>query len=348
MSPLVGIIANPVSARDVRRVVASANSLQIADRANIVLRTLAALAACGIDDVLMMPDRGGITAHVQRGMERSRSQGEKRFPHLAYLDMPVTSTVEDTKRAARLMAAAGVSAIIVVGGDGTHRAVVSECDAVPIAGISTGTNNAFPEHREPTITGLATGLAVTGVVPKSVAFASNKKIEVSIDGGAPEVALVDVAIVTDCYIGARALWRTETFRELFVTFADPEVIGLAAIAGLIEPIARNEPAGMMLRLARAETAPTVVHAPIAPGLVEPIGIEDWRRMPPGVTFAPSLAAGSVALDGEREFVFDAQQSLAITLIDHAFRTIDVAAVMRFASMRGLLRSGSRLLIPSPP
>ena len=47
-SPLVGIIANPVSARDIRRVVANASSLQIADRANIVLRALAALAAAGV------------------------------------------------------------------------------------------------------------------------------------------------------------------------------------------------------------------------------------------------------------------------------------------------------------
>ena len=59
-SPLVGIIANPVSARDIRRVVANASSLQIADRANIVLRALAALAAAGVTDVVMMPDMSGI------------------------------------------------------------------------------------------------------------------------------------------------------------------------------------------------------------------------------------------------------------------------------------------------
>ncbi len=29
-----------------------------------------------------------------------------------------------------------------------------------------------------------------------------------------EIALVDVAVVTERYVGARALWRTETFREL--------------------------------------------------------------------------------------------------------------------------------------
>ena len=33
---------------------------------------------------------------------------------------------------------------LVLGGDGTHRAVVRECRSIPIAGLSTGTNNAFP------------------------------------------------------------------------------------------------------------------------------------------------------------------------------------------------------------
>lgn len=342
MTPKVGIIANPISARDIRRVVASANSVQIADRANIVLRTLAALSACGVEEVVMMPERGGIGGHVLRGIERSRAgrdaaAGEARFPRLGFLPMPVTGTVEDTRRAARMMATAGdIAAIIVLGGDGTHRAVVSECGKVPIAGISTGTNNAFPEHREPTVTGLATGLAAMGLVPPGVAFADNKKIEVSIDGGPPEIALVDVAIVTDRYVGARALWRTETFRELYVTFADPEVIGMAAIAGLIEPVSRAEAGGLALTLAPAATAQLRVRAPIAPGLVEEVGIERWRRMPAGQSFAPALAAGAIALDGERELFFDPHQEVAIHLVDRAFRTVDVARVMRFAASEKLL------------
>lgn len=335
----VGIIANPISARDIRRVVASANGVQVADRANIVLRALAALAACGIEEVMMMPERGGIATHVTRGMERSSAQGEARFPRLTHLNMPVTGTVEDTRRAARMMREAGdVAAIIVLGGDGTHRAVVAECGAVPIAGISTGTNNAFPEHREPTITGLATGLAAMGLVPPRIAFFENKLIEVRVDGGAAEIALVDVALVTDRYVGARALWRTETFRELFVTFADPEVIGMAAIGGLIEPVTRAEPGGLALTLAPAETAGRVVRAPIAPGLVAEVGVESWRRMPAGGAFTPALAAGAVALDGERELFFDPHQQVEITLRDAAFRTVDVGAVMGFAAREKLFLS----------
>ncbi|MBV9532342.1 MAG: NAD(+)/NADH kinase, partial [Bradyrhizobium sp.] len=261
MPPLIGIIANPVSARDIRRVVANAASLQIADRANMVIRVLAALAACGIEQVLVMPDRGGIAGYVGRGIERSKNMGEHRFPRISYLDMPVTGTVEDTRCATRLLHKAGVAAIVVLGGDGTHRAVVSQCRRIPIAGISTGTNNAFPEHREPTVTGLATGLAVMGRVPGGTAFAANKMISVAV-GNRTDIALVDAAFVTDAYAGARAVWRMHTLRELFVTFADPEVIGLAAIAGLIEPVSRRASGGLMVRFAPPQEASMILDAPI--------------------------------------------------------------------------------------
>ncbi|MGO4712752.1 ATP-NAD kinase family protein [Bradyrhizobium sp. 2TAF24] len=341
MTPIVGIIANPVSARDIRRVVANASSLQIADRANILLRVLAALAACGVSQVLMMPERGGIAGHVLRGIARARLQGGH-FPAVSWLDMPVTGTAEDSRCAAQLMCKAGAAAIVVLGGDGTHRAVVSQCGSVPIAGISTGTNNAFPEHREPTITGLAAGLAATGQVPRATALVANKILEVAV-GGSTDIALVDVAFVTDGYVGARAVWRMDTLRELFVTFADPEVIGLAAIAGLIEPVSRRQSGGLMVRFAPVTTAPTVLHAPIAPGVIAPVGIDDWRLMPARVPFAPTLRSGSIALDGERELSFAAHDEVSVTLRDGAFHTIDVAAVMKFAALGGLLRQA----VPAP-
>ncbi|PGH54267.1 acetoin catabolism protein X [Azospirillum palustre] len=344
MAPVVGIVANPVSARDIRRVVANATSLQIADRANILLRVLAALHACGIRDVLMMPENGGIRAHVERGMMRARSRGEDIYPALHTVSMPVTGTVADTHRATAEMRRAGVSALVVLGGDGTHRAVAAECGTVPIAGISTGTNNAFPEHREPTITGLATGLAVTGRVPPHIAFAANKRIDVSLASGTTgatvsEMALVDVALVTERYIGARALWRTENFRELYVTFADPEVIGMSAIAGLLEPVGRDESGGLMVRLSpdgASRKGITTLNAPIAPGMMARVGVTDWRRMPAGVAFVPEVTAGSVALDGERELSFSERDRLSLTLRDDAFRTVNVAAVMRHAGQNRLL------------
>lgn len=344
MAPVVGIIANPVSARDIRRIVANAASLQITDRANIVLRVLAALRACGIADVMMMPEQGGIRGHIERGIVRARAHGDTPYPAIHYVPMPVTGTVADTHRAAAAMRQAGVAAIVVLGGDGTHRAVAAHCGAVPIAGISTGTNNAFPEHREPTITGLATGLAVTGRVPANVAFAANKRIDVSVNDGPPEVALVDVALVTERYVGVRALWKPESFRELFVTFADPEVIGMSAIAGLLEPVARGESGGLMVRLGHAASCGTNLHAPIAPGLITPVGVIDWRRMPAGVPFVPEVKAGSIALDGEREISFSTGDRVSLTLRDDAFLTIDVGGCMRHAAQNRLLTGPT---VPAP-
>jgi predicted polyphosphate/ATP-dependent NAD kinase len=337
LAPIVGIIANPVSARDIRRVIANAASLQITDRANIVLRVLACLRASGVGQVIMMPENGGIRHHVRRGVERSRNLGEHEFPDLAYLDMTVTGTVDDTIRAADLMRQKEVAAIVVLGGDGTHRAVVSRSGEIPIAGISTGTNNAFPEHREPTITGLATGLAVTGRVPREIAYAPNKKLVVRVNDHAAEIALVDVALVTDRVVGARALWKAETFRELFVTFADPEVIGMSAIAGLIEPVKRSEPGGLHVLLAPPEEAELQLSVPIAPGYIRKVGIASWQRLKAGRAYGPQIAAGSIALDGERELSFSERDRVQIALEENAFRTVNVSAVMDYAARHGLMR-----------
>src|SRR4030095_6286507 len=86
--PTIGLIANPVSARDIRRVIANANNLQIADRVNIVLRVLAAAGSCGVNRVLMMPDKGGISAMLSRSLARERSLNHH-FPEVEFLDMDV-------------------------------------------------------------------------------------------------------------------------------------------------------------------------------------------------------------------------------------------------------------------
>ena len=66
LPPALGIIANPVSARDIRRVVAHAGNLQISERVNIVIRVLQAARAAGVERVLLMPDRAGIHALLER------------------------------------------------------------------------------------------------------------------------------------------------------------------------------------------------------------------------------------------------------------------------------------------
>ncbi|WP_068645367.1 NAD(+)/NADH kinase, partial [Variovorax soli] len=258
-SPVVGLIANPVSARDIRRIVANAGNLQLPDRVNIVLRLLAALAATGVSRVLMMPDRAGLAAMLARHLERERRQGHV-LAQVEMLDMVPVATVEDSCRAARLLREAGAAAIVVLGGDGTHRAVVRELvantgdwrETVPVCGLSTGTNNAFPELRESTTAGLAVGLYATGRLPAEVALAANKLLDVRIDGAAgtrSDIALVDAVLADERLIAARALWKPEGLRAVYLAFAEAQAIGLSSIGGLLQPVPRDAPGGLAVHLA---------------------------------------------------------------------------------------------------
>jgi predicted polyphosphate/ATP-dependent NAD kinase len=349
--PAIGVIANPVSARDIRRVVANAGNLQITDRVNIVLRVLQAARAAGVQRALLMPDRGGIRALLERHLKR----GDDSLPAIEFLDMDPTSTVDDTFAATRLLQRAGVGAIVVLGGDGTHRAVVRElvregghrfARPLPIAGLSTGTNNAFPEMREPTITGLATGLYAAGRIAAAEALVPNKLIEVQLDDGtgAPrrDIAIVDAVVTHDRSVGARALWKTHSLDAAYLAFAEAEAIGLSSIGGLLQPVGRRESGGLAVQLARDDRHTLLnLYAPIAPGLVLPVPIAHWQRMVADEPLPVAISAGTVALDGERELGFEAGQRVTMTLRQNAFLTLDVARCMAVAARDGLLR------FPSP-
>ncbi|WP_088283274.1 ATP-NAD kinase family protein [Ideonella sp. A 288] len=347
----IGVIANPVSARDIRRVVANAGNLQISDRVNIVLRVLGAAAACGVTHALMMPDRGGIRYGLERTLKREKEQANHTslYPALQFLDMDTTSTVDDTFAATRLMVEAGVAAIVVLGGDGTHRAVVREllrCGArIPIAGLSTGTNNAFPEMREPTITGMAAGLYASGRLPAEQALAMHKLVEVTIESNGrvqSDIAIVDAVISSDRYVGARAIWKPESLLAAYLAFADPQCIGLSAIGGLLEPVGRQQSGGLAIEMAAdAAHALLALNAPIAPGMVRPVPIASWQRMVANEPLVVAHEAGTVALDGERELGFEPGQRVTATLRENAFSTVDVARCMHLAACEGLLRTSVR-------
>jgi hypothetical protein len=270
--------------------------------------------------------------------------------------MAPTSTVDDTLLAARLLHRAGVAAIVVLGGDGTHRAVVrglldEAADGVadgaaapPIVGLSTGTNNAFPDLREPTVSGLAAGLYATGRIAFDEAVAPNKLVEVGIAAGggqAPrrDIAIVDAVVTHDRTVGARALWKPQALDAAYLAFADPLAIGVSAIGGLLQPVGRHERGGLAVQLAHdARHALLQLQAPIAPGLMRPVQVASWQRMVAGEPLAVSAQAGMVALDGERELAFEPGQRVTMTLRENAFLTLDVARCMAAAARDGLLRS----------
>ena len=62
----VGVIANPMSGRDIRRLVASASVFPNAEKTSMVVRLTAAAGALGVGRVLVSTDTFGVSAAVLR------------------------------------------------------------------------------------------------------------------------------------------------------------------------------------------------------------------------------------------------------------------------------------------
>jgi predicted polyphosphate/ATP-dependent NAD kinase len=328
----VGIVANPASGRDIRRLVAGASVFGNADKAAMVVRLLVGLGAAGVRRTVMMPAGDGLSVALRRqlaGRTMSDANTNAPFPAVHELEMPITSTAVDTQRAVERMCADGVDAIVVLGGDGTHRVVAKACGEVPICALSTGTNNVFPEMRETTVAGIATGLVATGRGGPD-GLRREPVLIVERRGAEPDLALVDVAVTSERFVGARALWRHEALRELFVTVANPSAVGLASLAGLLSPLARGG-SPMHVRIARDPgEARVLVQVALAPGLVRTIAVADFEIIERDVPVAVVVGDGSVALDGEREIECHRDDRVTVRLTDGPLR-IDVDAVMKHAA-----------------
>ncbi len=335
---IVGVVANPLSGRDIRRLVTQASVFPTAEKANMIQRMLTAFGAVGVQRVLLGTDLGGISASVFRAIQRHRPRNpqDAPWPEVEFLDgQPIRQTAQDTVNAVRRMVTAGARVIVCLGGDGTARVAASAAGNVPMLALSTGTNNVFPAVREATIAGLAAGLVATGAVPADGATTRAKLLEVRA-GDRTETALVDVAVSTERHVGARAVWDPVTVTQLFCAFAEPDAIGLSSVLGQLAPVARGQPHGVTARL--ATDAPRQVLAPIAPGLVMPVGVREIEPLHPGTVHLVDARAGVIAVDGERELTFGPGEPPSVRLRADGPRCVDVPAVLAASARDGLLVS----------
>jgi predicted polyphosphate/ATP-dependent NAD kinase len=340
------VVANPASGRDIRRLVSGASVFDNAEKGNMIYRLMVGLGAVGVDRVLMMPAASGLYDSLERTLRAAGASADRRpLPELELIAMKVRHAARDTVHAVNEMRERGVAAIVVLGGDGTSRIVARHCDPdVPLCTLSTGTNNAFPEMREATVAGIATGLVATGQVTDRSAedgaappLRREKILRVTVNG-VPNVdcALVDVAVSRERFVGARALWRAGDVAEVVVSSASPSAVGLSSVAGLLDPVPRSAPHGLHVRLADSDEAATVLTVPLVPGLVVPVGVESSERVEPGEPVQLEPVAGSLALDGEREIELGPEDEVEVRLDPHGPLTIDVAEVMHDAARRRLL------------
>jgi predicted polyphosphate/ATP-dependent NAD kinase len=332
----VGIIVNPASGRDVRRLIAKASVFPNTEKANMIMRMLAAFSVFGIGDVLMMPDRGGVAGRIIHSISHSHYGLHPAMPAVNFLEMPIEDSPIDTLRAVELMVSHGVGVIVVMGGDGTHRLVAQKCGDVPLVTLSTGTNNAFPEIREATVAGLAAGLVATQRVSVVDVCSQSKVLHIVRNGALQDMALVDICTSSAQWVGAKALWQPESLKELFLTFAEPHSVGLSSIGGLLHPVKRCSAYGLSLKLAPPGKGMFTVTVPIAPGLLAPIGVLDVREIRPKEIWEIETEKGTVALDGEREIEFYEKDKLKVWLDMEGPLIVDIQKTMFHAAKDHLL------------
>ena len=319
----VGIIANPAAGKDIRRIVAQGRFVPNHEKVNILKRVLAGLDAVGVERVLFMPDTGALGSNALQGTTLGLSAD--------FVQMPVFHEEADTSRAAKEMREARVECIVTLGGDGTNRAVAKECGDVPLVPISTGTNNVFPDMTDGTIAGLAAGVIATGVVDSADVTSRHTRLEVLIDGELRDIALVDLAVSTERFVGGRAVWDMTTLDELFLTRSESTNIGLSAIGAQLMRVAPDEQSGLRIILGPGGGK---VLATVAPGLVETVEVADWDVIEVGGPEAViDPRPGTIALDGERTFSLQADSQVTVRLSADGPRVVDLDAALSIAAQK---------------
>ena len=326
--PSIGIIANPASGKDIRRIVAHGSTFDNHEKINIVRRVLLAVSELGVERVHYLPDLFGIVPRAADGIELRCT--------LEPLPMPVLGNPGDSLEAAQRCADLGIGALVVLGGDGTNRVVAKGCCDIPLMPISTGTNNVFPRMVEGTLAGIATALVATGVTPDAIA--RQPKLDIYVDDELRDLALMDAVLSAHQWVGARALWDASHLTEVVVSRIVPSAIGICSIGGLLFPDSAGTQAGAHVSIGESDRQ---LLAPVAPGLLRRIPIESAHLMKPGDRVVFRSAAGTVALDGEREIEVKKTHQVSVELSLDGPYTIDLEhAIATAASNDHFLYAGS--------
>ncbi len=324
---IAGIIANPMSGKDIRRLVAHGSIIDNQEKVRMVRRLLLGLDQTTVDNVFYMPDYYGIIERALRGIKI-------RLNVQPLPDFEPRNSLEDSVAAGRMMEASGAGCIIVLGGDGTSRAVMKGNVNVPVLPLSTGTNNVFPYMVEATIAGMAAGVIAAGQVPQEAGCFRSTRLDILVNGTPVDLALVDVAVYADIFTGSKAVWNMDKVKQVFLTRCRPENIGLSAIGGQIMDIEPEEPRGLGLDLGVPGTR---VRAAIGPGLVREVSIASQYLLKLDEQVAVRKGACLLALDGEREVEVGKEDLAAIRLSAHGPLVVDIRRTMHQARHKGLFK-----------
>ena len=287
----LGIVINPVSGRDARRLFARASPSTHESKRNQVERIIVGAAASGVERVLLVHDAFRI---ADSAVEALGVDIEIELKNLG-----ARCNAADTVAAVEWMRNEDCGALAVLGGDGTSRIVARTWPDATLLPLSTGTNNVFPQMIEATVAGAAAGLIAAGTVTREEAARRAKVVRIEIEGEDADLALIDAVHMVDDSTGNLLPFSPERMRELVLSRALPDAVGMSPVGGLLHPCSAEDDFGVLVECAEPGQGKGRVLAPISPGLYRQVEIAGHRRLELGERVSLT-GPGLIACDGDRE------------------------------------------------
>lgn len=286
-----GIIANPMSGKDVRRLAARATTTSPETKRGEIARAVTGAAAAGARRVLTIRDAFRIadaaTEHIGIAVD------------VEVLKIDAHGNENDTVQAVEAMRERGAAALLVLGGDGTNRIVSRTWPDAPIMPLSTGTNNVFPVHIEATVAGAALGLVASGQVPLADAAGRCKMVRVEIDGEEDDLAVIDAVFLVDDTIGNKVQFDPARIRRVVLARSEPASVGTSAVGGLVMPAYADDEFGVDVTCCAPGQGRQRLRVPITAGYYGDVHLDGARRLALGET-TEIVGPGILAFDGDRE------------------------------------------------
>jgi hypothetical protein len=320
----LALCVNPMSGRDVRRLAARATNMTFESKRDIVARVAAGADAVGVTDILVTREPFRIASAALEHMDLRAN--------VHVLDLPISNDAGDTERAVAAFIERGCSTVVSLGGDGTNRAIVRRFSDLDLVPLSTGTNNVFPQIVEPTVAGMVAGLVAVGRVSAADGLAAPVKVlHVQLPDGRTDVGLIDAVLLADDHVGNLLPFDAARLRQVLLTRAEPDAIGMSPIGGYLDVVEAQDDCGLLLEMGPGSS----YAAPLSPGLFRTVSVASHSRIPFDV---PVLfpAPGVLALDGDRDHKL-AEGGARVTIRRDGPRVFDIARTMRFAVGEGMMR-----------
>ncbi len=325
--PTVGIIANPMSGIDIRRLAARARRESPQDKQNQIARAVIGAAAAGTTRFLLVRDLFRMSECAVENINVGAA--------FDFLDIGSPETKpSDTTRAVQAMRDAGATALLIIGGDGTNRIVAQAWPEAPIVPMSTGTNNVFPVMQEATISGASAGLIASGAVALDEGARRAKLVHIEYSDGNRDLAVIDAVALADDPIGSLLPFDPEKLRCLILARAEPAAVGMSPIGGLVQPCGFDDDFGVEVRCTQPETPGSKsLLAAVSPGLYRRAHIAASRKLAFGeraVIEGPCV----LAYDGDRTRALEPGERAELWVERSGPWVIDATRTMRAAAQRG--------------